>query len=67
MVRSSKILMSTVKMSVLLDIFKRKRKHDTRKFKDCIRSDSEKRDIEKEQKFAFLLIITNKVSLCSGI
>ena len=53
--------MSTVKMSVLLDIIKRKRKHDTRKFKDCIRSDSEKRDIEKEQKLAFLLIITNKV------
>ena len=59
--------MSTVKMSMLLDIIKRERKHDTQKFRDCIRSDSEKRDIENEQKSAFLLITTNNVSLCSGI
>ena len=32
-----------------------------------IRSDSEKEDIEKKQKFTFLLISTNKDSLCSGI
>ena len=32
-----------------------------------IRSDSEKEDIEKKQKFTFLLISTSKDSLCSGI
>ena len=44
-----------------------KKKHDIRKIRDCIRSDSEKRDIENKQKFAFLLISANKDSLCSGI
>ena len=42
--------------------------HDIRKFKDCIRSDSEKWDIEKKKKkITFLLISANKDSLCSGI
>ena len=67
MVRSSKILMSAVIMLMLLDIIRRKRKHDVRKVTDCLRSDSEKWDIENDQKFAFLLISTNKDSLCSGI
>ena len=51
---------------MLLNI-KLKKKSDIRKVRDCIRSDSEKRDIEKKQKFAFLLISANKDSLCLGI
>ena len=39
-----------------------KRKHDIRTFRDCIRSDSEKGDIEKVQKVTFLLISANKDS-----
>ena len=56
--------MSSVIMSLLLDVISRKRKHDIQK---VIRSDSEKQDIENEQRLAFLLISTNKDSLCSGI
>ena len=44
-----------------------KKKHDIRIFRDCIRSDSEKGDIEKKQKLTFLLISANKDSLCSGV
>ena len=44
-----------------------KKKHDISIFRDYIRSDSEKRDIEKKQKVTFLLISTNKDSLCLGI
>ena len=65
MVRFSKMLMSAVIMSILLDI--KLKKHDIRKVRDCIRFDSKKRDIENKQKFAFLLISANKDSLCSGI
>ena len=36
-------------------------------FRNCIRSDSEKGDIEKNQKMTFLLISANKDSLCLGI
>ena len=36
-------------------------------FRDLIRSDSEKEDIEKKQKITFQLISANKDSLCSGI
>ena len=44
-----------------------KKKHDIHYFRDCIRSNSEKRDSKNKQKFAFLLILANKDSLCSGI
>ena len=44
-----------------------KEKHDISIFRDCIRSDPEKGDIEKKQKITFLLISANKDSLCSGI
>ena len=44
-----------------------KKKHDIRRFKDGIRSDSEKRDIEENQKVIVLLISANKCILCSGI
>ena len=67
MIRSSKILTSAVIMSMLLDIIKRKRRYDIPKVRDCVGIDSEKRSIANEQKFAFLLISTNKDSLCSGI
>ena len=43
------------------------KKHDIRKFRDCIRSYSDKRDVETRQKFAFLLISANKNTLCLGI
>ena len=43
------------------------KKHDIQKFRDCIRSTSEKQDSENKQKFAFLLISANKDSLCSVI
>ena len=43
------------------------KKHDIRKFRDCIRSYSDKRDVETRQKFAFLLISANKYTLCLGI
>ena len=46
--RSSKVVMSAKIMLMLLLITKKK--HDTRTFKDCIRSDSEKGDIEKKLK-----------------
>ena len=36
-------------------------------FRDCIRSDSEKGDIEKQQKITFLLISAIKNSSYSGI
>ena len=39
-----------------------KKKHDIRIFRDFIRSDSEKGDIEKVQKVTFLLISANKDS-----
>ena len=65
MVRSSKILISAETMSMLL--CQSKNKHDIRKVRDCIRPDSEKRDIENKQILAFLLISANKDSLCSGI
>ena len=44
---------------MLLDI---KKKHDIQKFRGCLRSNSEKRDSENKQKFAFLLISVNKDS-----
>ena len=44
-----------------------KKKHDIRIFGNYIRPDSEKGDIEKNQKITFLLISANKDSLCSGI
>ena len=59
MVRLSKI------MPMLLNI--NKKKHDIQKFRDCIRSNSEKRNSENKQTFAFMLISANKDSLCSGI
>ena len=34
-----------------------KKKHDIRKFRDCIRSDSEKGDIEKKKKKIIIIII----------
>ena len=43
------------------------KKHDIQKFRDCIRSTSEKQDSENKQKFAFLLISANKDSLCSNL
>ena len=43
------------------------KKHDVWKFRDCIKANSEKRDTENKQKFAFLLILAKKDSLCSGI
>ena len=52
-------------MSMLLS--QSKKKHDIRIFRDCIRSDSEKRDIENKQILAFLLISANKDSLCSNV
>ena len=63
MVRSSKILTSTVIMSMLLDILKEKGNLIYEK----LETDSEKQSIANEQKFAFLLISTDKDSLCSGI
>ena len=43
-------------------------KHDIQQFRDCIGSNSEKRDSEnKQKKIAFLLKLANKDSLCSGI
>ena len=33
-----------------------KKKHDIRKFRDCIRSDSEKGDIEKKKKIIIIII-----------
>ena len=65
MVRFPKMLMSAVICRCYLTLSKKK--HDIRKVRDCIRSDSEKRGIENKQKFAFLLISANKDSLCSGI
>ena len=59
MARSSKMVMSAEIIT--------KKKHDMRIFRDCIRSDSEKGDIEKNQKITFLLISTNKYSSCPGI
>ena len=44
-----------------------KKKHDTRRFRDGIRSDSEKRGIEEKQKIIVLQISANKCFLCSGI
>ena len=38
-------------MLMLLDITKRKRKHDIRKVRDCIRPNSEERDIENEHRY----------------
>ena len=38
-----------------------KREHDILEFRDCIRSNSEKRDSENKQKFAFLLISANEI------
>ena len=43
------------------------KKHDIQNVRDCITSNSEKRDSEYKQKFHFLLISTKKDSLCSGI
>ena len=63
MVRSSKILTSTVIMSMLLDILKEKGNLIYEK----LETDSKKQSIANEQKFAFLLISTDKDSLCSGI
>ena len=63
MVRSSKILTSTVIMSMLLDILKEKGNLIYEK----LETDLEKQSIANEQKFAFLLISTDKDSLCSGI
>ena len=34
-----------------------KKKHDIRKFRDCIRSDSEKEDIKKKKKKIIIIII----------
>ena len=34
-----------------------KKKHDIRKFRDCIRSDSKKGDIEKKKKIIIIIII----------
>ena len=42
----------------------RKEKHDTQKFRDCIRSDSEEWDIENEETFGFLLLPANKGLWC---
>ena len=44
-----------------------KKKNDIQKFRDCIRSNSEKRDGENKQKTCFLRISANKDSLCTGI
>ena len=44
-----------------------KNKHDIQKFRGCIRSNSEKRGSENKQKLAFLPILANKDSFCSGI
>ena len=45
-----------------------KKKHDIQKIRDCIRSNSEKRDTEnKQKKYIFLLMSANKGSLRSGI
>ena len=44
-----------------------KKKHDIRRFRDGIRSDSEKRGIEEKQKIIVLQISANKCFLCSGI
>ena len=44
-----------------------KKKHDIQRFRDGIRSDSEKQGIEEKQKIIILLISANKCFLCSGI
>ena len=44
-----------------------KKKHDIRIFRNYIRPESEKEDIQEKQKKFFLLISTNKDSLYSGI
>ena len=43
-----------------------KKKYDTQRFTDCIRSNSEKLDSKNKQKFTFLLISANKDLLYSG-
>ena len=43
------------------------KKHDIRIFRDCIRSDLEKRDIENRQKKKIFADVSKKYSLCSGI
>ena len=43
-----------------------KKKHDIRRYRDGIRSDSEKRGIEEKQKIIVLQISENKGFLCSG-
>ena len=49
MVRSSKIVVSAEIIFMLL-IINFKKKHDVRIFRDCIKSDSEKGDIEKKSR-----------------
>ena len=44
-----------------------KKKLDTQKLTDCLRSNSDKQNSENKQKFAILLVSANKGSLCSGI
>ena len=51
MVRLSKILTPAEIMSMLLTLSKEK--HDIQKFKECIRSISEKRDCENKQNLLF--------------
>ena len=51
MVRSQKYLYSAEMISMLLDI---KKKRNKRRFRDCIKGDSEKRDIENKEKIAFV-------------
>ena len=61
----TKVVMAAEIMPIILGI--KKKKHDIQKFRECIRSDSEKRDRKNKQKFAFLLISANKDSLWSVI
>ena len=44
-----------------------RKKRDIRRFRDGIRSDSERRGIEEKQKIIVLHISANKCFLCSGI
>ena len=51
MARSQKYLYSAEMISMLLDV---KKKRNKRRFRDCIKGDSEKRDIENKEKIAFV-------------